>query len=94
MEPSSTCTSRDMHTIYKMKNHGKSHDTNVDIYVYIFIADNFNTDQCKVTDPSTLLFNRPSCGILLRFSRPHIVCDNAESNYTALINRQPQLNNM
>ena len=40
--------------------------------------------------PAKLLFNGPSRGIMLRFSRPPIGCDNDESNHFVLIKRQPQ----
>ena len=40
--------------------------------------------------PVTLMFNRPSRGILPRFTRPPIGCDNDQNNNSALRNRQPQ----
>ena len=43
-------------------------------------------------NPATLMFNRLARGILPKFSRPTILCNNDESNLTVLINRQPQLN--
>ena len=39
--------------------------------------------------PDILLVNRPSGGLLLRLSRPSMVCDDDESNHTVLTNRQP-----
>ena len=36
-----------------------------------------------------VLFSRPSEGILPRFSRPPIGCNNDESNHSRLIHRQP-----
>ena len=39
-----------------------------------------------------LLLNSPSRGTLPRFSRPLIMCNNDESNHTALVNGQSQIN--
>ena len=60
-------------------------DDNASIYLSLL--------QIKLTpgllSPATLLLNRPSRGILPRFSTPPIVCKNDESNHTAIVNRQP-----
>ena len=37
--------------------------------------------------PAELLFDRPARGILPKFSRLYILCDNDENNYTNLVNR-------
>ena len=68
----------------------KCHETNIDAHVSLL--------QIRSTPISPgllilaiLLFNRMSRGILPIFSRPPIVCDNDETNYTALENRQPHV---
>ena len=41
---------------------------------------------------ATLLFNTPTRDTVQRLGRPPILCDNDESNFTVLLNRQPHLN--
>ena len=60
------------------------------ICTYAFIIHKIDTVQPKLPSPATLLINRPSRGILPRFSRLSLGCDNDVSNHSTLINRQPQ----
>ena len=46
----------------------------------------------RLPNPATLLFNRPITGLLPKPSRPSKLTDNNENNHTALINRQPNVN--
>ena len=43
----------------------------------------------RLPSPVTIKGNRPTRGILPRFSRPPILCNNGESNLNALVYRQP-----
>ena len=78
-----------MHKFVKRTMKKKCYDINSDIYV--FIADKIKTNQPQAT-LAMLLFNRQSRGLLLRLSRPPILCDNDGNNHTALANRQSQSN--
>ena len=62
------------------------------IYIYFFVTDDINTDQPGLPTPATLLFNRPTRGIVPRFSRSPVLCNNDKSNLTLLVNRWPQFN--
>ena len=44
----------------------------------------------RLPNPAMLPFHRPSTGILPRFSRPPIGCDNAKGKHSSLICRQPE----
>ena len=47
----------------------------------------------RLPRPAMLLFNRPSRGILPRFSRPSILCKKMMASILLLTNRNPQMNN-
>ena len=62
----------------------KCYETTNDIYVTILLI------QLMLINPrlpslATLLFNRPTRGILSRFNRQPVFCDNDESNLVYLL---------
>ena len=44
-----------------------------------------------IPNQATLLFNRPTRGMLPKCSRPPILCNDDKSNFTTLVDRKPLL---
>ena len=47
----------------------------------------------RLPSPAILMFDRLARGLLPRFNRPPITCDNNKSNHATLKSRQPKSNN-
>ena len=73
-----------MHKICQKNYEKKCHDTNVDIYMALFLY------MACVIKPSYTPLNRPTRGTLPRFNRQLVLYDNDDSNLTVLVYRQPK----
>ena len=72
----------------------KCHETNADIYMCVCLSLlQLRSRQISsmLPSPATFLPNTLGRGIMSRFSRLTIVCNNDECNHSAIINRHPQV---